>query len=48
VRASEPLSRGAQLMVDERASHVIVLADDRDHIVGVLSALDVTRALTMS
>ena len=48
VRASEPLSRGAQLMVDECASHVIVLADDRDHIVGVLSALDVTRALTMS
>ena len=45
VRASQPLSEGAQLMVDERTTHVIVLADDRDRIVGVLSALDVTRAL---
>jgi hypothetical protein len=35
-------------MVDEKASHVIVLADDRDRIVGVLSALDVTRALTLT
>jgi len=47
VRASEPLAEGARLMADERASHVIVLADDRDRIVGVLSALDVTRALTL-
>ncbi|HEY1318389.1 MAG TPA: CBS domain-containing protein [Gaiella sp.] len=46
VRASAPLSEGARLMVDEKASHVIVFADDRDRIVGVLSALDVTRALT--
>jgi CBS domain-containing protein len=30
VRASAPLSDGARLMVDEKASHVIVLADDRD------------------
>jgi CBS domain-containing protein len=45
VRAGQPLSEGAQLMVDERTTHVIVLADDRDRIVGVLSALDVTRAL---
>ncbi len=45
VRASAPLSEGARLMVDEKASHVIVLADDRVRIVGVLSALDVTRAL---
>jgi CBS domain-containing protein len=48
VRASAPLSEGARLMVDEKASHVIVLADDRDRIVGVLSALDVTRALTLT
>ena len=48
VRASAPLSDGARLMVDEKASHVIVLADDRDRIVGVLSALDVTRALTLT
>ena len=48
VRASAPLSEGARLMVDEKASHVIVLADDRDRIVGVLSALDVTRALTLA
>lgn len=47
VRASQPLSDGAQLMVDEHATHVVVLADDRDRIVGVLSALDVTRALTL-
>jgi CBS domain-containing protein len=47
VRASAPLSEGARLMVDEKASYVIVLADDRDRIVGVLSALDVTRALTL-
>ncbi len=48
VRASAPLSDGARLMVDEKASHVIVLADDRDLIVGVLSALDVNRALTIT
>jgi CBS domain-containing protein len=48
VRASAPVSEGARLMVDERASHVIVLADDRDRIVGVLSALDVARALTLA
>jgi len=48
VRASASLSEGARLMVDEKASHVIVLADDRDRIVGVLSALDVTRALTLA
>ncbi len=48
VRASAPLSEGARLIVDEKASHVIVLADDRDRIVGVLSALDVTRALTLT
>jgi CBS domain-containing protein len=47
VRASAPLVEGARLMADEKASHVIVLADDRDRIVGVLSALDVTRALTL-
>jgi CBS-domain-containing membrane protein len=47
VRASAPLAEGARLMADEKASHVIVLADDRDRIVGVLSALDVTRALTL-
>ena len=48
VRAGAPLSDGARLMVDEKASHVLVLADDRDRIVGVLSALDVTRALTLT
>jgi CBS domain-containing protein len=48
VRASAPLSEGARLMADERATHVIVLDDERDRIVGVLSALDVTRALTLS
>jgi CBS-domain-containing membrane protein len=35
-------------MTDERTTHVIVLADDRDRIVGVLSALDVTRALSLA
>ncbi len=48
VRASAPLSEGARLIVNEKASHVIVLADDRDRIVGVLSALDVTRALSLT
>lgn len=47
VRAGAPVSEGARLMVDERTTHVIVLADDRDRIVGVLSALDVARALTL-
>ena len=48
VRAGAPISEGARLMVDERTTHVIVLADDRDRIVGVLSALDVARALTLA
>jgi CBS domain-containing protein len=48
VRASAPLSEAARLMADERATHVIVLDDERDRIVGVLSALDVTRALTLA
>lgn len=48
VRAGSTLSDAARLMADERASHVIVMADDRDRIVGVLSALDVTRALTLA
>jgi CBS domain-containing protein len=48
VRAGAPLSDGARLMTDERTTHVIVLADDRDRIVGVLSALDVTRALSLA
>jgi CBS domain-containing protein len=47
VRAGADVSEGAQLMVDEGATHVIVVADDRDRIVGVLSALDVARALTL-
>jgi CBS domain-containing protein len=47
VHAGAPLSEGARLMVAERATHVIVVADDRDRIVGVLSALDVARALTL-
>lgn len=47
VRAGAPLVDGARMLVDEKASHVIVLADDRVRIVGVLSALDVTRALTL-
>jgi len=47
VRASAPLAEGARRMAEERVSHIIVLADDRDRIVGVLSALDVTRALTL-
>jgi len=45
VRAGDPLSKGARLMVDHGTTHVVVLADDRDRIVGVLSALDVARAL---
>jgi CBS domain-containing protein len=48
VRKSAPLSEGARLMVDERTSHVVVLDDERDRIVGVLSALDVARALTLA
>ena len=48
VRAGEPLVEGARLMAEEKASHVIVLDDERDRIVGVLSALDVTRALTLA
>ncbi len=47
VHAGAPLSEGARLMVDEGATHVIVVADDRDRIVGLLSALDVARALTL-
>ena len=47
VRAGEPLSAGARLMVDERTTHVVVLDDERDRIVGLLSALDVARALTL-
>jgi CBS domain-containing protein len=47
VRAGAELSEGAQLMVDEGATHVIVVAEDRDRIVGVLSALDVARSLTL-
>jgi len=35
-------------MADERTTHVIVLDDERDRIVGVLSALDVARALTLA
>ena len=45
VRASMPLDEAARQMANERASHVVVLADDRDRIVGVLSALDAVRAL---
>lgn len=48
VRAGEPLVEGARLMAEEKASHVIVLDDERDRIVGVLSALDVTRALALA
>jgi hypothetical protein len=32
-------------MVQHRTTHLIVLADDRDRPVGVLSALDITRTL---
>ena len=45
VRASAELSEGARLMVQHRTTHLIVLADDRDRPVGVLSALDITRTL---
>jgi len=48
VRAGAPVSEGAGLMADERTTHVIVLDDERDRIVGVLSALDVARALTLT
>jgi CBS domain-containing protein len=48
VRASAKLSDGARLMVNHRTTHLIVLADDRDRAVGVLSALDVARALTVA
>ncbi len=45
VRASAKLSEGARLMVQHRTTHLIVLADDRDRPVGVLSALDIARTL---
>jgi CBS domain-containing protein len=45
VRASESLFRAAQLMEEHRSTHVVVLADDRDRPIGVLSTLDVARAL---
>lgn len=48
VRAGAPVSEGARLMADERTTHVIVLDDERDRIVGALSALDVARALTLT
>lgn len=48
VRAGESLLRAAQLMEAHRATHLVVIADDRDRPVGVLSTLDLARALARS
>lgn len=45
VRASETLSRAAELMTQHRVTHLIVLDDERERPVGVLSTLDLARAL---
>ena len=48
VRASESLMRAAKLMEGHRATHLVVVADDRDRPIGVLSTLDLARALARS
>jgi CBS domain-containing protein len=45
VRARETLLHAAHLMEQHRVTHLVVLADDRDRPIGVLSTLDVARAL---
>ena len=48
VRAGESLMRAAKLMEGHRATHLVVVADDRDRPIGVLSTLDLARALARS
>lgn len=45
VRGSETLQTAARLMQQHNVAHLIVLADDRDRPVGVLSTLDIARAV---
>lgn len=45
IRAGETLQRAAELMHERRVTHLIVLADERDRPLGVLSTLDLARAI---
>jgi CBS domain-containing protein len=45
IPSSEALSRAAQLMVDSDVSHLIVIESRSERPIGVLSTLDVARAL---
>jgi len=45
VRAGADLLEAARLMADHRTTHLVVLADDRDRPVGVVSTLDLAAAL---
>ncbi len=45
IRAGETLQRAAELMHERRVTHLIVLAEEHDRPVGVLSTLDVARAI---
>ena len=45
VASSEPLNRAAELMVERDVSHLIVIESRTDRPIGVLSTLDVARAL---
>jgi len=45
VRAEDSLEKAAEVMGDERCSHLIVVSGDRPEPLGVLSSLDIARAL---
>jgi CBS domain-containing protein len=45
VKPSEPLARAAQLMREHATAHLLVVADETELPIGVLSTLDIARAL---
>jgi CBS domain-containing protein len=45
VTPDEPLSQAARMLIEHDASHLIVIDPDWDQALGVLSTLDVVRAL---